>query len=212
MSSKLFSCGIFRIFYHVETGSSPCYTTLKQNTISPEVFCSFVDACGFSIIMEPGLPMSSVYGLSCCSGCAFFVLLLFDPAVELPPMISWLIQPSSPLTVCMLWGGGWCRGSGRLTEDLGDMRGVEEMQITESCTWKKYFSHYEVTLPSVSFLSLLSSLPPLPPDFFHIPKWISNVEQSLFILPLANPSSQALFITTCLFIITHQSISVWEKF
>ena len=67
-------------------------------------------------------------------------------------------------------------------------------------------------LPSVSFLSLLSSLPPLPPDFFHIPKWISNVEQSLFILPLANPSSQALFITTCLFIITHQSISVWEKF
>ena len=154
------------------------------------------------------LPMSSVYELSCCSGCAVFVLLLFDPAVELGPMISWLIQPSSPLTVCMLWGGGWYRGSGRLTEDLGEMRGVEDMQITESCTWKKV-CHYEGTLPPVSFLSLLSSLFP---NFFHTPKWISNVEQSLFILPLANPSSQALFITTCLFITTHQSVSPWEEF
>ena len=87
LMSSLFSRGVFRLFYHVETGSSPYYPTLKQNT-SPEVFCSFLDACGFSIIMEPGLPMSSVYGLSCCSGCAFFVLLLFDPAVELGPMIS----------------------------------------------------------------------------------------------------------------------------
>ena len=52
------------------------------------------------------LAMSSVYGLSCYSGCVVFVLLPFDPAVELGPMISSLIQPSFPLTVCMLWGGG----------------------------------------------------------------------------------------------------------
>ena len=53
LMSSLFSRGVFRLFYHVETGSSPYYTTLKQNT-SPEVFCSFLDACGFSIIMDPG--------------------------------------------------------------------------------------------------------------------------------------------------------------
>lgn len=108
---------------------APITQLLNKVHCLPKCSVNFPDTRNCSITLGPAPAVGSVAGLSPCSGCVASHLRLFDAAAELGTgaVISPLTPPPPLLTTCVcsgeLW---WARVSGRLTEDLGDVRGVEE--------------------------------------------------------------------------------------